>query len=361
MSDLPAINQDAIDHIFVSLVKMEIKLEENPLEYGPRHFNMKTAQARRFLADTESLFLKVSSWIQKYKAAHRVSETLLELNKKNLYTNDPETRAGRNFSDREAIASVKLRSDVEELSRMVSVLEDLGAVITAIKSKRADLKDIQGRIRDQIKLCQEEIGLGGRWGSRPPPGVKAPELPEGPKPESLRDLKNLFESSRSRPAVEDLLEDAVLSKGLEDLEFLAGDTQFSTQEAQLGQDPENDSQEDPLSHLFDDEPAPEEVAPPPEPPQEKVVGILKILEDVENGLGESPQIGFCQICGKPQFNSFHGPVCENGHGGAPTIHHPLQGSSSDVEVDSLLEKVDSSEPKKQELDIDSILGEFGFD
>ena len=42
-----------------------------------------------------------------------------------------------------------------------------------VKSKRYDLKDIQGRLKDQMHLCQEEIGLGSRWGSRIP---DAPEL-----------------------------------------------------------------------------------------------------------------------------------------------------------------------------------------
>jgi hypothetical protein len=27
-----------------------------------------------------------------------------------------------------------------------------------------DLKDIQGRLKDQLKLCQEGLGLGRRWG-----------------------------------------------------------------------------------------------------------------------------------------------------------------------------------------------------
>ena len=47
-------------------------------------------------------------------------------------------------------------------------IQDLDAVLSVIRAKRTDLKDIQGRLRDQFKICQEEIGLGGRWGSRLP-------------------------------------------------------------------------------------------------------------------------------------------------------------------------------------------------
>jgi hypothetical protein len=38
--------------------------------------------------------------------------------------------------------------------------------MTVIKAKRTDLKDLQGRLRDQLKLCQEQISLGQRWGSK---------------------------------------------------------------------------------------------------------------------------------------------------------------------------------------------------
>jgi hypothetical protein len=47
-------------------------------------------------------------------------------------------------------------------------IQDLDSVLSVIRVKRTDLKDIQGRLRDQFKICQEEIGLGARWGSRLP-------------------------------------------------------------------------------------------------------------------------------------------------------------------------------------------------
>ena len=51
--------------------------------------------------------------------------------------------------------------------------------MTVVKAKRDDLKDILGRIRDQLKLCQEEIGLGSRWGSAPAPGQAVPSRSAG--------------------------------------------------------------------------------------------------------------------------------------------------------------------------------------
>jgi hypothetical protein len=173
---------------------MEVDLDENPLEFGPRRLNYKVAEVRRMLTDMESLYLQISGYIQKYKSAHRAANASLEMSKKHLMANDPEVRAGRNLATQDALASVKLREDVERVSRMVSVLEDLDAMMTVIKSKRADLKDIQTRIKDQINLCREEVALGGKWGSKPPPGTIAPDLNKTPKADSrsLRDLQNLF-------------------------------------------------------------------------------------------------------------------------------------------------------------------------
>lgn len=196
--ELPVVDQKVVDYIFRSLSAMEIDLDDNPLEFGPRRLNFKVAEVRRMLTDMESLYLQISGYIQKYKSAHRASNSALEISKKHLMANDPEVRAGRNLATQDAIASVKLREDVERVARMVSVLEDLDAIMTVIKSKRADLKDIQTRIKDQINLCREEIALGGRWGSKPPPGTNVPVLDQTPRVDTrtLRDLQNIFSGIR---------------------------------------------------------------------------------------------------------------------------------------------------------------------
>ena len=161
-SGLPVLTPSFLSWFFERLGLMEVTLDENPLDYGPRRLNNKTAEARTYLTETEGLFLQVSQLIQKYRRAHRENNHALTLAKKHLFANDPETRAGRNQTTQDAIASVKLQDEVKEVDRLASCMEDLEALLVVIKSKRSDLRDVQGRIRDQTKLCQEEIGLGGR-------------------------------------------------------------------------------------------------------------------------------------------------------------------------------------------------------
>jgi hypothetical protein len=95
-------------------------------------------------------------------------------------------------ADRNAIATVKLNEQREAMSHMEVVIQDLEVVMTSIKSKRADLRDVQGRLRDQMRLCQEEVGLGGKWGSKSPGST--PNLSNAPlvDTKALRELDAMF-------------------------------------------------------------------------------------------------------------------------------------------------------------------------
>ena len=191
---LPEISSEVVESFYSILLGMEVELDADPLQFGPKRLNGKVAKARGMLTECESLYLKVSLWLQKYRSAHRTMELELDIQMKHLFANDPEVRAGRNVADRQALATMKLQDEVRSLSNVTRAQENLEYLITAIKSKKSDLKDVQGRLRDQIKLCQEELGLGQRWGSKPPPGTKAPNLDEAPGVDktTLRDLHEMF-------------------------------------------------------------------------------------------------------------------------------------------------------------------------
>lgn len=194
MGDLPEVSAEAIDSIFSLLSAMEVGLDSDPLLFGPKRLNGKVAEARRMLTECEGVFLRVSQWLQKYRHAHRTLEVEFDIEKKHLFANDPEVRAGRNVADRDALAIMKMRDQYRFLSQTSQTQSDLEAMLTVIKAKRSDLRDVQSRIRDQIKLCQEEIGLGSRWGSKPAPGTTAPDLDKAPNvdKQTLKDLHEMF-------------------------------------------------------------------------------------------------------------------------------------------------------------------------
>lgn len=358
----PILDDDYADKLYVELGGLEIQLDNDPLAYGPKRLNGKVAESRRMLSRCEQIFLDVSMRQAQFKRSHLRAQTGLELAKKHLLAHDPEVRAGRNVADRDAIACVKLRTDVEEVARLDRAVQELDALLTVIRAKRADLRDTQGRLRDQVRLCQEEIGLGGRWGSKSPRGV---ELEPNQGVATGKDIEEMDEVV------------AVVSAAVDSERHLPA-------EVDLSDDP---SEVDALLQSADavlpdeDEPLVEDEPPAPVP-QPKAATPFEDL----------PLTGTrCSVCGKPQRRAPGGEVCENGHGGAaplldgevPEEADALEPGTGDVpsaadalpsatkvdDVDGFLEGLDVRQTEKKKprrqleeetaLDIDSLLANFG--
>ena len=177
MSQAPSVDPDRFDAIYADLVGMQVSLDADPLVLGPKRLNSKIAECRAMLSRCERIFLDVSQDLHWYKREHRRTEADFKLEVQGLLTNDPEVRAGRNMADREAIAATKLRTSKELIDKLAFAVEDMDAILTVVRTKRADLKDISSRLRDQLKICQEEISLGSRWGTRSA-GYSTAEIPD---------------------------------------------------------------------------------------------------------------------------------------------------------------------------------------
>jgi hypothetical protein len=154
MSNAPSVDPARIESFYQELAGMQVELDADPLALGPKRINAKTAACRALLSRTERVFLEISQDLYWYKREHRMALADFELAVQELMSNDPEVRAGRNITDREAIAHTKLRADRERISVLQFACEDLDAVLSVVKVKRNDLKDIASRLRDQLKICQ---------------------------------------------------------------------------------------------------------------------------------------------------------------------------------------------------------------
>ena len=168
MDEIDLFTKQEADRIYTELGQLYVELDTDPLAYGPKRLNSLTADARAMLHRCERLFLEVSQKLHNNKREFRIKSTVLDLAKKDLFANDPETRAGRSVGDRDAIATGKLKAESHLVHLLDVSVQDMEAILAVIKAKRADLRDTQNRLKDQIRLCQEEIGLGDRWGSRVP-------------------------------------------------------------------------------------------------------------------------------------------------------------------------------------------------
>lgn len=160
------VEQTYIDNTFDKLSIMDVELDSNPLEFGPSALNEKTATVRRFLSNTERLFMEISQNLHKYKRDLLIKQNLHKISLDRLIAEDPHVRSGRSEREREALASQRLTLLTDDINTLTISVSDLDELLKVVKAKRSDLKDIQNRLRDQLKLCQEQIALGQRWGSR---------------------------------------------------------------------------------------------------------------------------------------------------------------------------------------------------
>jgi len=186
-----------ITQIYEELATLHVELDDDPLLYGPKRLNGKIAQTRKMLTRCEQIFLELSRRLHGCQREHRKHTALLDMSKQDLLANDPEVRSGRNIADRDAIAAIKLRPQIELTQKLETATTDIETILTVVKAKRADIKDLQNRLKDQIKVCQDEIGLGSRWGSANPPQETSPTLVAGqhsqaPKVGSDDQLSEIF-------------------------------------------------------------------------------------------------------------------------------------------------------------------------
>jgi len=189
-------SEDEINAIYSELIHLSVPLDADPVAFGPKRLNAKIAEVRRMLDRVHRIYLDLSQRHGAVKRHLRKATASLDIQKKNLFANDPETRAGRNVADREAIATGKLRVEVEEVNRLQILEADLESLLIVVKAKHADLKDTESRLRDQVRLCGEELSLGGRWGSAVP---NAPDLdPRVATGADVKEIDNLLASLNSQ-------------------------------------------------------------------------------------------------------------------------------------------------------------------
>jgi hypothetical protein len=163
------VDVDYINQVYAELQKMQVELDVDPVEYGPRRLNEKIALTRSMLSRCEQVFLQVSHKLQLFKREFRLKDTLLKLAVNKLISSDPRVQIGRSARDRDAIAKTLLEDEVSYLNKIESGISEFEQAIIVVKSKRSDLKDTAGRLRDQIRLCRDEIEFLQRsWGSKLP-------------------------------------------------------------------------------------------------------------------------------------------------------------------------------------------------
>ena len=161
-----------IDNIYEEVSAMSVDLDYDPIRYGPKRVTGKVATAKKLVSRCTEIEIALSRDLNNLNRRLRAAQADLELALQELLTTDPEVRAGRSVKDREAIATMKLRDESTLVRQVEQACEEVKSAILVVKTQKADLKDTQSRLRDQIRLIHEEISLGSMWGSAPAPNEK---------------------------------------------------------------------------------------------------------------------------------------------------------------------------------------------
>ena len=67
----PALDPARLDAIYGELAAMQVDLDADPLELGPKRLNEKIAHGRAMLSKCERIFLSISQDLHRYKRQHR--------------------------------------------------------------------------------------------------------------------------------------------------------------------------------------------------------------------------------------------------------------------------------------------------
>jgi hypothetical protein len=186
-SDFLTFTVEDAEEVFGELKELHVDLDADPLAYGPKRLNNKMAECRGVMHRVERIFLRVSKKLHGVTRAKRRAELDIELAKMQLLAEDPHVRAGRSVADRDAEASMKLRDEILAFDELTEI--SLAQTMAVVKAKRADLKSTVSMLKDQIRLCNEEIGLGAQWGSKK---VSAPDFKPVDATAELADIDGML-------------------------------------------------------------------------------------------------------------------------------------------------------------------------
>jgi hypothetical protein len=190
-----------IESIYEKMESMQIDLDVDPRLRGIRILNSKIALARNYLTTCQNWYTTLSKSFWQLKRDLLLNEATLDMKVNNLLTLDPEVRAGKNATDKRAMALSKTSEEVVKINDLKISILDLSMAIEVLKAKIKDLMDVQNRIKDQYRLSLDEIKSSNlKWGD--------PEDKSREKEEFLEQVNN----SLLNPEVEDPLSKLLLKE-----------------------------------------------------------------------------------------------------------------------------------------------------
>lgn len=158
------LDEDKIDAIFDRCEEIEISLNEDPIQMGPKYLNEMVAITRNYMNEVQKYEREI---IRQKCALERIlnkKTTEYEMRSNDLMSNNEEVRSQSSVSDRKAKVASILSDLNTEIKELESRLTDLGHAESYVSSKIRELRDVNRDIRLQKRLIEDEITVGAHWG-----------------------------------------------------------------------------------------------------------------------------------------------------------------------------------------------------
>lgn len=212
-------DEETIDKIFDRCEEIEISLNEDPIQMGPKYLNNMVAITRNYMNEVQKYEREI---IREKCSLERVlnkKQTEYDMRSNDLLSNNEEVRSQKSVKDRQAKIATILSDLKDEIKTLESQLTDLGHAESFVESKIRELRDVNRDIRLQKRLIEDEIEVGAHWGDDNTKDFSAKHheakeidisdnslFPEGQQPEevSTEEYEEMFTSEEDEEDETDL-------------------------------------------------------------------------------------------------------------------------------------------------------------
>lgn len=164
------IDLTAVAHVLQNeLPSFHMKLDQDPLKYGPLRLAKKVAQLSNMTDRVQELINLFTTSLLSIQRARGMAEVSLNLRKNDLILHHPEVSNLPTAKEREYGALQYLPDLSVEIHALTLAETELKDLIKALSGTRRNLSDIRTQLNSQQKLCLDYIrNLNGKWGSADP-------------------------------------------------------------------------------------------------------------------------------------------------------------------------------------------------
>lgn len=173
-------DREAMERIVSEVEGMTVEIDPDPaVSGGATVLRRKIAQVETHLSTCLDMVSAARVRVQHVRSRHRDLQLGLRLATDLLISKDPDVRGGRNISDRNALASIKLQAEHLMVREADGDRTQAETILQIVSAKLAHLKDLRHHLRGQLRDLTDNTSTGTGAGRPPLPSRYPLPAPSG--------------------------------------------------------------------------------------------------------------------------------------------------------------------------------------